>query len=642
MKLSASGKLFLGFSFAIVLAVFIGVANYLTFRQQAVESKWLAHSYQVVNRINEVQNHAVEMQTRRRGFRATGDRSFLDDYYVDQQAIMPALVKLKELVSDNPVQVQNADKLITQTNAVVRFWEGLSQNVDKYSKADIARITTEEKEYMDKVRLGVTTMLLEENRLLRERQVANQNALNTANVISIGGTVLVQLIILVLIYFIVKEFRSRKRAEEAVRENLHEVSLLNESANDRNWLLSGVAVVNDNLQGAGDIESLSGKVVQALARYLDVPAAALYVYNDEEQMLKMTGKASLPGDAATGYKIGEGLVGYAGMAKRMVITKNVPRDYWKLQSAAGVSRPGEILCMPLMSNGELNGVLEIANFRSFSPLQKELVDSIANNVANALNAAEARDKVMRLLAQVQEQKIHLQNQQEELRQTNEELTRQAEVLQASEEELRVQEEELRQINAELEEKNEAVEVSRRALANKARELEQTSKYKSEFLANMSHELRTPLNSVLILAKLMSENKGANLTPKQVEYSRIIHKSGTDLLNLINDILDLSKIEAGKIDFHFEEVPVASIVEDIRQTFSVLSEQKEINFVIEKAFTTPDTIVTDKQRVEQVIKNLLSNAFKFTPKGGSVSLSLKAVVGGGDFTSWRHRSRIINK
>ncbi|WP_276132168.1 response regulator [Polluticoccus soli] len=634
MKLSANRKLFLGFSLAIIIAIFIGVANYLTFRQQAVESDWVAHSYRVMNKINEVQNNATEMQTRRRGYRATGDRSFLDAYYANHQALLPAMEQLRLLVSDNPVQSKNAEQVITSVNAIIRFWDGLPTDVSHYTHEDIVRITKEERQYMDKVRAAVGIMLDVERKLLDERQASNKAALARASAISIIGTILVQIIILLLIYFIIKEFRSRQRAEEKVRENLHEVHQLNEAANEKNWLLSGVSAVNDNLQGAGDMETLSRNVVQALVRYIDAPAAALYVYDDERQELVMRAAASLPGDALRRYKIGEGLVGHAATVREMLITKNVPGSYWKLQSAAGGLQPGEILCLPLVTNSELKGVLEIANFQSFTPSQIQLVDSVSDNIAIAINAADARDKVMVLLAQVQEQKVHLQNQQEELRQTNEELTRQAEVLQASEEELRVQEEELRQINAELEEKNEAVEVSRRALANKARELEITSKYKSEFLANMSHELRTPLNSVLILAKLLSENKSANLTDKQVEYSRIIHKSGTDLLNLINDILDLSKIEAGKIDFHFEDVNVKGIMEDIRQTFTVLAEQKGINYVVEKSSRTPEHIVTDKQRLEQVIKNLLSNAFKFTPKDGAVTLSFNVVNGAGNFVSDR--------
>ena len=213
-------------------------------------------------------------------------------------------------------------------------------------------------------------------------------------------------------------------------------------------------------------------------------------------------------------------------------------------------------------------------------------------------------------------------QEEELRQTNEELSNQSKLLQAWEEELKQSNSELKQNASELEHQNEVLEQAQEALTLKAKELELNSKYKSEFLANMSHELRTPLNSVLILAKLLSENKVNNLNEKQVEYARVIHKSGTDLLVLINDILDLSKIEAGKVELIFEDTELKMVKEDIRSLFSELAKEKKIEFEIEQHSNLPERFVTDRVRIEQIIKNMLSNAFKFTPQGGKVTLRIK--------------------
>lgn len=239
----------------------------------------------------------------------------------------------------------------------------------------------------------------------------------------------------------------------------------------------------------------------------------------------------------------------------------------------------------------------------------------------------ANDKLNGLLRELQEKNELLESQQQ-LKRLNEELTRQAEELRASEEELKTQEEELRQINTELEEKSEAlklsletVEEARTILHKKTIELEATNRYKSEFLANMSHELRTPLNSVLILANLLKENTDANLSPRQVEFAGIIHKSGMDLLNLINDILDLAKIEIGKIDFHFETVKLSEVIHDMRELFTVLAGEKKLLFNIEVSALAPEEIKTDKTRMEQILKNLLSNAFKFTPEKGTVALSV---------------------
>lgn len=222
--------------------------------------------------------------------------------------------------------------------------------------------------------------------------------------------------------------------------------------------------------------------------------------------------------------------------------------------------------------------------------------------------------------ELQVSKENLETQEEELRQINEELTQQTEELKASEEELKTQEEELRQINAEMERKADILEEAHKELESKAVELEAASRYKSEFLANMSHELRTPLNSVMILATLLKENKTKNLTEKQIEYARIIHKSGGDLLNLINDILDLSKIEAGKVEIHHEQVRVTDIAYDMEQLFTVLANEKKIHFEIKLDHGIPELISTDRQRAEQILKNLLANAFKFTPAGGKVTLS----------------------
>ncbi len=292
----------------------------------------------------------------------------------------------------------------------------------------------------------------------------------------------------------------------------------------------------------------------------------------------MTAGVAISSDAKIGFRIGEGIIGNAALQREAVSISDVPGDYWHVETALGdMTGKGEILCMPLWLDNELKGLIELGIFGKFSAHQKNLLENIAHNVATAIQAEQARAKINDLLAEVQEHKESLVKQQEELRQTNNELSRQA------------------------------------------KELQETSKYKSEFLANMSHELRTPLNSVLILAKLLADNNPRNLTEKQIEYASIIHRSGSDLLKLINDILDLSKIEAGKIDLTIEETQVDSIIRDLQQLFSVVASQKNIDFTISKNPYLPGTVKTDVLRLEQIIKNLLSNAFKFTPENGKVSV-----------------------
>jgi signal transduction histidine kinase/DNA-binding response OmpR family regulator len=342
---------------------------------------------------------------------------------------------------------------------------------------------------------------------------------------------------------------------------------------------------------------------------------------DDKKSLKMSASVAVSSSGNTSFEVGVGIVGNAATLRTLSITKGIPDDYWKIESGLGeTSGKGQIVCMPLWVGANLKAVVELGNLNEFTDKQMLLLETVSNSLATAINARQSRLKITALLEKVQEQQEAMTQQHEELRQTNDELNRQAEALISSEEELKTQEEELRQMNSELQERNNTIDNAQQALIIKANELEATSKYKSEFLANMSHELRTPLNSVLILAKLLADNNLNNLVPKQVEYANIIHKSGSDLLQLINDILDLSKIEAGKVELVVEDIAIDAIVLDLKQLFTVVASEKEINYQINVSKDIPLIVKTDKQRVEQILKNLLSNAFKFTPKGGTVSIS----------------------
>ncbi|RYE26308.1 MAG: histidine kinase, partial [Sphingobacteriales bacterium] len=492
MKISVTGKLYLGFLSAVIITILIGVVTYQSIQSQQENAVWLRHSYQVINQVDAIQNILVDMETGRRGFRATNQKRFLEPYNNGLLHIMPAINDLKDLVKDNPQQLDNVQGLETRVLDLVQLWRLFGQDATGYTLDTIIQMTDREKDKMDAIRSHINKIINSETDLRINREKINKQSLNFTSNISIIGTIAVLAIILILIYFIISEFNNRRKAEAAVQENLLEVKLLNDESNNKNWLLTGVADVNDGLQNKDDTISVAKSALSVIANYVDAVAAAIYTYREDEDALVLQASHALPTNTQKYFKIGEGLVGHAANSREATITKDIPTSYWTVQSATGASTAGEVICIPLWYNKELKGVLEFATFSEFSPLQINFLNNISYNIATALNGADSREKVMLLLEQVQLQKLDLQNQQEELRQTNEELTRQAEVLQASEEELRVQEEELRQINAELEEKNEAVELSRQALSQKASELEITGKYKSEFLANMSHELRTPL------------------------------------------------------------------------------------------------------------------------------------------------------
>jgi signal transduction histidine kinase len=286
------------------------------------------------------------------------------------------------------------------------------------------------------------------------------------------------------------------------------------------------------------------------------------------------------------------------------------------------------MIIPLVTSGKVVGAIEVATLRSFTAVQKELLEKMAEPIAANLFSVRANLITTQLLEESRKQADELAYQEQELRKINNELTKQSELLQQSEEELKAQQEELKQVNLELQEKagqleeqNLAIEDARQSLVFKAEQLEQSNKYKSAFLANMSHELRTPLNSILILAKLLADNKNHNLDNKQTEHAKIIYKSGNDLLTLINDILDLSKIEAGKVDLQYEELNLNIVTEDIHLLFRELAYEKQINFEVKNELSASTTLSGDKVRIEQVIKNMLSNAFKFTPAGGQVTFKI---------------------
>ncbi|WP_234735909.1 response regulator [Tellurirhabdus bombi] len=634
MKMSLTRKITFGVGTALLLIIGSAGLSYYMFRQQAVIEYWVRHTYEVLNQAETIQKMLVDMETGRRGFRSTNEKRFLQPYYEGIEKIHPAIEGLKKLTQDNVRQTQKAEFIEKNINDLLIYWRSLGEDASKYSKADIVRVMDEEKRRMDIIRNSLDAFVQVERIALEDRQKENERAIQRAMFVLALTIILVLLLAFVLTRIIFGELNNRNRAEDLLKENLDELDQINRSANEKNWLLTGISSINDAIQGVDELAVLSRTTLEAILQYTGLPAGLLYCYDEEGHLLKKQASIGASDLAPETFRIDEGLVGRAAAGRTLLAIKNIPSDYWTIQSGAGKSVPKEVILVPLWHNKTLKGVIELASFEvDGTAIQDlDLLKNVANNIAVAINSVESHERVMRLLVQVQDQRETLENQQEELRQSNDELTRQAEILQASEEELKVQEEELRQINAELEEKNEAVEMARQELDLKAQELEVTSKYKSEFLANMSHELRTPLNSVLILAKLLSENKAANLTAKQVEYATIIHKSGSNLLELINDILDLSKIEAGKIDFTFENIPVNAVANNMEQLFRVLAEEKSVQFVTNMNSMGAVELHTDRLRLEQIIRNLLSNAFKFTPKGGTVTLDFQAVPKNLPFTS----------
>jgi CheY-like chemotaxis protein/signal transduction histidine kinase/HAMP domain-containing protein len=435
--------------------------------------------------------------------------------------------------------------------------------------------------------------------------------------------------------------------------NLKETTERNQ---EQDWLKTNLAKFSRMMQGQKDLESVSRLIMSELTPLVSAHHGAFFIMDNDAgvPMLRLIASYAYRARKHVGnrFAIGEGLVGQAALEKQPILLQNVPDDYIQITSGLGEAPPRNIIVLPVLFEGDVKAVIELASFLPFSQIHQTFLDQLAESIGVVLNMIGASMRTEELLEQsqkltqeLQSQSKELQSQQDELKRSNSELEAQAKTLRQSEELLKEQQEELQQVNEELEEKasllaeqnqkveqkNREVEAARLSLEEKAEQLAISGKYKSEFLANMSHELRTPLNSLLILAKLLADNKEKNLSPKQVEFAQTIHSSGTDLLNLINDILDLSKVEAGKMEVNAVDVPVEDISSFTKRTFDVVAQQKGISFTVDILPEVPPAIYTDGQRLQQVIKNLLSNAFKFTEKGG-VTLTIRKAEKGKRFAS----------
>ena len=408
-----------------------------------------------------------------------------------------------------------------------------------------------------------------------------------------------------------------------------------EENNTQTWLKSGHATLNEKLRGEQAIAELSKNTIDFLVTYLKVNIGLIYILKQSEaeqsylQIEAVYGYTLNHQSEKQKYYIGEDLVGQAVLERNSIVRSHTPEEYSHIvQSGLVHAVPKHVLLLPFLYENEVKGVVELGASSAFSKVQQEFLEQAMPSIGIAVNAAESRTKMRELLEQSQAQAEQLKIQQAEMQQANEELQNQTEELQTQQEEMESQQEELRQTNELLEqrgrdmerqqkaveEKNAELEKARGAMQEKAEELALASKYKSEFLANMSHELRTPLNSLLILAQMLTANKEGNLTEKQVECANTIYSSGSDLLALINEILDLSKVEAGKVEIHVEKFSFSSLITSLRQKFQPLAEKKKLSFDINLAAGLPADIHTDSQRLKQIVNNLLSNAFKFTEQG----------------------------
>ncbi|MBN2685278.1 MAG: response regulator [Pontiellaceae bacterium] len=404
--------------------------------------------------------------------------------------------------------------------------------------------------------------------------------------------------------------RALQAMTAALREN-------KEQRDQQDWVKTGLARLNDKLRGDLDMDTLASLAIGEIATYINAPVGAFYsVAPDDPTVLSLAGSYAFVErkNLSDRFSVGEGLVGQAAREKQPIVLKNVPKDYIRITSQLGDCVPRFICVYPFLHEGAVRGVIEIGTLRELSSAHWDYLTKAAGILSLVVESAHKRTRLATLLNESQAFSEELQAQQEELRVANEEL-------QESEEELKTQQEELQVTNEELEEKTQYLEQQKKILSAAAQELEaktielaRSSQYKSEFLANMSHELRTPLNSLLILSGSLAENSEGNLTEDQVESAKIIQDSGRDLLSLINEILDLSKIEAGRMELDIENIPVKRLAQEVQRDFQHVADDKNIRLHVRLDESAPEQITSAPKRVGQILKNLLSNALKFTEKG----------------------------
>ena len=599
--------------------------------------QWVEHTDRVINNLNESSKLTVDLETGMRGFLITGDEHFLDPYEVAKPRIIADLRNLQELVADNPQQLDRLKRL----EALQNEWNNYAQSMidmQRHSgdyrsavKAGRGKRLTDEirKEYDDAVAME------QQFRLSRNEQVTRATVISVtlylAFVLGLSGF---------LAYVGRKNLLSLSTSYAA---NLASQQKIARRLEQQAWLRNGQTELAEQVLGQLTLNMLGRNILQFFAQYMGSVVAALYVREEHGGLRRVAtyGFSREQEQLEQAIYSDEGIVGQAVQLDRLIRLDDVPVDYFKVSSGLGEGPTRSVLVMPTSDDDRVNGVVELGFLRPLEERDVELLELIAGNIGTSIEAARYRQRLQEVLAETQQLNEELQVQQEELKTANEELEEQSRILKESQTHLEIQQAELEQTNEQLAEQTQVLADQRDALDRKNAELSQaqleledradeltrSSKYKSEFLANMSHELRTPLNSSLILAKLLAENPQENLSAEQVKFAESIYSAGNDLLNLINDILDISKVEAGKLEVRPETSSVARLVDGLRGMFEPLAADRKLGFQVDIQDDAPAMLFTDRQRLEQILKNLLSNAVKFTEQG-EVSLSVSGASGEG--------------
>ncbi|MDN4527529.1 CHASE3 domain-containing protein [Fictibacillus fluitans] len=632
------GKIFIGYLVIILcLVVSIIAVNNQVSSMQKERNYIINHDIEVHGLTNEIEKQVLDMENGQRGFILTDDESFLEPYNQAADDWKNNYNKLYDLISDNPSQQKRLQDIRDDINQWIQYTaepsiqmkrEGQDSDVLSFFRKDTARTKG-----VEDIRNQFDTFRTTEKGYTKERadKLDHQNdVLKTSLFVLLFLVVLISSAIAVFVSgSIVKTVKAVVRSIAAMSSNgdvsqrIHvksrdEIRDLAEATNNllsvvesREWLQSSTNEVVERYQGTSTIKVLGDKFITGIAHFTEASTGAIYIREGEGNKASYIKKgvyaAPMNSAGRESFKQGEGLIGQCAAEQRVMVVEDLPDDYQMIGTGLGEVHPRSLLMAPVMFENEVIAVLELASLGTFTQEHVELVENTTKTFGQTIDSVIRRMEVVRLLKESQAMTEELQAQSEELQTQSEELQMQSE-------ELRMINEQLEQRSIEAEGKSAELQQAKVELEEKAKQLALSSRYKSEFLANMSHELRTPLNSILILSEMLAENSAKGLSSEDEEFARVIHSSGQDLLNLINDILDLSKVEAGKLEMHFSEVNMSELPSQLERNFGHMADKKGLTFEVKKDIDVPDIFYTDEKRFQQIIKNLLSNAFKFTEKG----------------------------
>ncbi|MFE7083493.1 CHASE3 domain-containing protein [Priestia megaterium] len=605
------------------------------------------HDIQVHDLTNRIEKHLLDMETGQRGFIITGEKSYLEPYNNGKTKWENDYNRLYNLLSDNP----NQQEKLKEIKVTIEHWiqtageptvllknENKTKELQEFFKVDPGH------QDMNKMRKQLNTFLTTEKLLTQKRATELDNQNHTIALAIYGLFLLVTLISIMLAMFISKSIvRTIKEVTQTIKSiasskgdvkdriivnTNDEIKELGQATNElldsverREWIQTNLAETVTTYQGVSTIDVLAERFLFTIANVTQSSLGTFYIRQENDKDIQFIRQAAFANSAShkvgrERFVLGQGLIGQCALEKRVRVINDIPANYRLITSGLGEVAPHSILIAPILFEGEVIAVMELASLTTFTDLQQDLITQVLDTFGLTINSVMTRMEIAQLLKESQAMTEELQAQSEELQTQSEELQMQSE-------ELRTINEQLEERTKDAEEKAKELERAKRDLEIKAEELTLSSGYKSEFLANMSHELRTPLNSILILSEMLAENLAKSLSDDEEEYARIIHSSGKDLLALINDILDLSKVEAGKLDILLSEMNLSELPNQLERNFTHIADKKKVEFDIIKASDVPDLFHTDEKRFQQIVKNLLSNAFKFT-ENGSVTVHIKRV------------------